>query len=48
MNHQVIKVDSLKNERLKKKESIFDFMAKDEIFEMTLEANFDSLLFHKK
>ncbi|MDB4505696.1 MAG: hypothetical protein P8M17_07135 [Saprospiraceae bacterium] len=48
MNHQVIKVDSLKNERLIKKESIFDFMAKDEIFEMTLEANFDSLLFHKK
>ena len=32
----------------KKKESIFDFVSKDEVFEMTLEANFDSLLFHKK
>lgn len=32
----------------KKKESIFDFISKDEIFEMTLEADFDSLLFNKK
>ncbi|MFK7772001.1 MAG: hypothetical protein AB8F94_07670 [Saprospiraceae bacterium] len=32
----------------KKKESIFDFVSKDEVFEMTIEANFDSLLLHKK
>ena len=45
---EMIGVDSIENTKSKKKESIFDFISKDEIFEMTLEANFDSLLFHKK
>lgn len=48
MNAQVMENDSDDKMKSKKKESIFDFMSKDEIFEMTLEANFDSLLFHKK
>jgi len=48
MESQVIGVDSIDNAKSKKKESIFDFISKDEIFEMTLEADFDSLLFHKK
>ncbi len=39
---------STKKKSKKKKESIFNFISKDEIFEMTLEANFDSLLIHKK
>lgn len=40
--------DSDEDKKSKKKESIFDFISKTEIFEMTLEANFDSLLYHKK
>ncbi|MFK8010035.1 MAG: hypothetical protein AB8H03_27015 [Saprospiraceae bacterium] len=50
-NLSIIETDSEEEEgkeKSKKKESIFDFISKDEIFEMTLEANFDSLLFHKK
>jgi len=45
---EMIEVGSIENKKKKKKESIFDFISKDEIFEMTLEANFDSLLFYKK
>jgi hypothetical protein len=45
---EMIEVESIENKKPKKKESIFDFISKDEIFEMTLEANFDSLLFYKK
>lgn len=48
MNSPEIEDDSQKEKKSKKKESIFNFISKDEIFEMTLEANFDSLLFHKK
>jgi hypothetical protein len=49
MNSSIEEDDSNKKQKTKKKkESIFDFVSKDEIFEMTLEANFDSLLFHKK
>lgn len=48
MNSSVMEDDINENKKTKKKESIFDFISKDEIFEMTLEANFDSLLFHKK
>ncbi len=51
MDSAIIEMDSddeEEEEKSKKKESIFDFISKDEIFEMTLEANFDSLLFHKK
>jgi hypothetical protein len=48
MNSSEIEDDSKKKKKSKKKESIFNFISKDEIFEMTLEANFDSLLIHKK
>ena len=48
METEMVEVDSIEDKKSKKKESIFDFISKDEIFEMTLEANFDSLLFHKK
>lgn len=44
----IVNEDLTKNKKSKKKKSIFDFISKDEIFEMTLEANFDSLLTHKK
>ncbi len=48
MNTSIEDSKSKKKTNKKKKDSIFDFMSKDEIFEMTLEANFDTLLFYKK
>lgn len=48
MNSSIKEDDINENKKSKNKESIFDFISKDEVFEMTLEANFDSLLLHKK